>query len=59
MKCYHELWFNKNSKLVLCPHPNRHWYLKYYDRTHWITGIDLYWLISNGYKKMSVVKNEV
>ena len=54
-QCKHELWENSERTLILCPYNICHWYLKFYDDTHWISGIDLYWLIENGFKFKKVI----
>lgn len=51
-----EVWYHKKIKksMILLPNCNSHWYLKWHDGWGcWtITGIDLYWLIDNGWSKL-------
>ena len=48
----HETWFDGNKTLIVCPDPRCEWYYEYRDRTHWISGMTRYWLVSNGYRRI-------
>lgn len=46
-----EVWYNNKETLVLSPEAWGHFYLEFREGTYWISGITLYWLLSNGFKQ--------
>jgi len=48
-----EIWYNNktNETLILSPEPNNLWYTEFRAGSYWISGINLYWLLSNGFKR--------
>ena len=48
-----QLWIKDKSFLYLIPEPTSHWYLEHKPKntTLYISGISLYWLVNNGYKR--------
>ncbi len=49
-----EVWINNKTYLYLVPCAKSCWYYKHKpgDSTLWIAGINLFWLVNNGYKRL-------
>lgn len=48
-----QVWENRDTRelLLLRPESNSHHYLEYRNKTYFISGVTLYWLLSNNWEK--------
>ncbi len=47
-----QIWQKGNEIRIYVPMEYAEWYYHYYNRTYWIDGTTLYWLLNNGWEQI-------